>query len=81
MIFSTGTQYLPVSYPSLQPPVTTAFKCYARKKTKTDGGDEGKTASGDHTDEKDLLVVGESDKIEFISNEEQSQFAADAGCR
>ena len=32
-------------------------------------------------DEKDLLVVGESDKVEFISTKDESQRAADAGCR
>jgi hypothetical protein len=73
---------VPVSYPSLQPPTNTAFRCYARKKTKTDKGDQGKKASDEHVDDqKDLLVVGESDKIEYISTKEESQRAADAGCR
>jgi len=71
-----------VTYPSLQPPTTTAFRCYGRKKMKVDKGNEGKKVSDERVeDEKDLLVVGESDKVEFISTTEESQRVADAGCR
>ena len=47
-----------------------------------DKGNEGKKVSDELVeDEKDLLVVGESNKVEFISTAEESQRAADAGCR
>lgn len=72
---------LSVSYPSLQPPTNTAFRCYAPTKAKTDSVDHGKKATDERVDDQDLLLVGESDKVEFISTKEESQRAADAGCR
>ncbi|GLB44229.1 putative rpa49 subunit specific to nuclear rna polymerase i [Lyophyllum shimeji] len=60
-----------VSYPALQASPSTAFQCYANKKAKNDGD----------IDERDLLVVGETDNVEFISNEVESQRAASSGCR
>lgn len=62
-----------VSFPALQAPKDTPFKCYGRKKQKkekdNDGEEYGRT-----------LVVGESPAVEFISNEEESRRAADSGC-
>ncbi|KAF8630259.1 hypothetical protein AX17_005445 [Amanita inopinata Kibby_2008] len=60
-----------VSYPALQPPPPTAFKCYARKKAKAE-----KTSESD-----DLLVVGETDAVEFVSNEEETKRVTQAGCK
>jgi DNA-directed RNA polymerase I subunit RPA49 len=75
--------HLPVSYPSLQPPTTTPFRCYARKKARADvERDNEQTGSARRVvDDQDLLVVGESDNVEFVSAREESQRAADAGCR
>ena len=60
------------SYPVIQPPASTAFKCYSRKKSKTSGKDD---------EEDDLLVVGETNSVEFISNEDECRRVANAGCR
>ncbi|KAF8225355.1 Rpa49 subunit specific to nuclear RNA polymerase I [Tricholoma matsutake] len=78
---SSSLSPLLVSYPSLQPPTNTAFRCYAPTKAKTDSVDHGKKATDERVDDQDLLLVGESDKVEFISTKEESQRAADAGCR
>ncbi|KAF8966904.1 RNA polymerase I associated factor, A49-like protein [Flammula alnicola] len=61
-----------VSYPALQPPVSTSFNCYSRKKSKSKDG------AGD---EQDLLVVGETPSVEFVSNDDETRKVADAGCR
>lgn len=53
-------------FPALQAPPTTAFKCYSQSHP-ADQGD-------------DVLVVGESSSIEFVSNEEESKKVADSGC-
>ncbi|KAE9399387.1 Rpa49 subunit specific to nuclear RNA polymerase I [Gymnopus androsaceus JB14] len=63
-----------VSFPALQAPKDTPFKCYGRKKAKKEKDDDGEKY--DRT-----LVVGEAPAVEFISNEEESKRAADAGCR
>ncbi|KAG5644280.1 hypothetical protein DXG03_008765 [Asterophora parasitica] len=67
-----------VSYPSLQPPPSTAFQCYAKKKAKKDGNETEKDGK---LDEQDLLVVGETENVEFISNEAESRVVASSGCR
>ncbi|KAF9078296.1 Rpa49 subunit specific to nuclear RNA polymerase I [Rhodocollybia butyracea] len=71
---STGLGPVLVSFPALEAPKDTPFRCYGRKKAKKDNerekDDDGRT-----------LVVGEAPAVEFISNEEESQRAADAGCR
>ena len=61
-----------VSYPAIQPPPSTAFKCYARKRSKT---------SETGSDQQDLLIVGETPSIELVSNYEITKTAAEAGCR
>ncbi|KJA17181.1 hypothetical protein HYPSUDRAFT_146886 [Hypholoma sublateritium FD-334 SS-4] len=61
-----------VSYPAIQPPPSTAFKCYARKRFKT---------SEAGSDQQDLLVVGETPSIELVSNYEITKNVAEAGCR
>ncbi|KAH7872667.1 Rpa49 subunit specific to nuclear RNA polymerase I [Lentinula edodes] len=73
---STGTTAsgpLLGTFPALQAPKDTPFKCYGRKKAKKDKDDDG--GKYEHT-----LVVGEASAVEFISNEEESKRAADSGC-
>ncbi|KAJ7938411.1 Rpa49 subunit specific to nuclear RNA polymerase I [Mycena leptocephala] len=57
-----------VSFPSLDAPPSTAFRCY-RKKTKTSD------------DDADVTVAGETDAVEFESNAEETRRVAGAGCR
>ncbi|KAJ7153500.1 Rpa49 subunit specific to nuclear RNA polymerase I [Mycena crocata] len=57
-----------VSFPSLEAPPSTVFRCY-RKKAKTTA-EEGK-----------LLVAAETDAVEFETNEEETGHVAGAGCR
>ncbi|KAF8735811.1 hypothetical protein AX14_001453 [Amanita brunnescens Koide BX004] len=64
-----------ISYPALQAPPSTPFRCYAKKKAKTDGPTQGTP------DTEDVLVVGETESVEFVSNSEESKRAAQAGCR
>lgn len=64
--------FFSVSYPVIQPPASTGFKCYSRKKSKTSGKDE---------EDEDLLVVGETNSVEFISNEDECRKVANAGCQ
>lgn len=64
-----------MSFPALEAPSTTAFKCYGRKKAKTKGKDEGGETKDLH------IIVGETDSVEFVTNEEESRRAADGGCR
>ncbi|CAA7262088.1 unnamed protein product [Cyclocybe aegerita] len=61
-----------VSFPALEPPSSTAFKCYAQKRAKT---------AKDAPDEDDMLVAGETPAVEFVSNEIESRKVAAAGCR
>ncbi|KAG6836960.1 hypothetical protein H0H93_000352 [Arthromyces matolae] len=70
---TSGVGPLLVSYPAVQAPLSTPFKCY--KKSKNESQPPG-TA-----DERDLLVVGETDDVEFVSNEAESQNVADSGCK
>ncbi|KAJ7631990.1 Rpa49 subunit specific to nuclear RNA polymerase I [Mycena polygramma] len=61
-----------VSFPALDAPPSTAFRCY-RKKIKT---------SADPNEEAGLLTVaGETDAVEFESNDEETRRVAGAGCR
>ncbi|TFK72372.1 RNA polymerase I associated factor, A49-like protein [Pluteus cervinus] len=60
------------AFPAVEVPDDTAFRCYVKKKSKTD--ESQKTAQ-------DVLVVGETDSIEFVSNEEETRKAAEGGCR
>ncbi|KAJ7271024.1 Rpa49 subunit specific to nuclear RNA polymerase I [Mycena rebaudengoi] len=59
------------SFPSLEAPPRTAFRCY-QKKLKT---------SAEPTEGEGLIVVGETDAVEFETNEEESRRVANAGCR
>ncbi|KAJ6578859.1 Rpa49 subunit specific to nuclear RNA polymerase I [Mycena vulgaris] len=59
-----------VSFPSLDVPPATAFRCY-RKKAKTSA----------EPDSGELIVAGETDAVEFESNSEESRRVAGAGCR
>ncbi|KAG5637083.1 hypothetical protein H0H81_005816 [Sphagnurus paluster] len=67
-----------VSYPAIQAPLTTAFQCYANKKAKNESKKSDKNTEND---EQDLLVVGESPDVEFISNEAESRLVSNSGCR
>ncbi|KAG6909159.1 hypothetical protein DXG01_001786 [Tephrocybe rancida] len=67
-----------VSYPAIQAPPSIAFKCYANKKAKNESKQPDKAGIAD---EPELLVVGETDDVEFISNETESRRVADSGCR
>jgi len=62
-----------VSFPALEAPASTPFRCYARKKAKD--------ASVNELAEDGVLVVGETDSVEFVSSEEESRRAANGGCR
>ena len=65
-----------VSYPAVTAPESTAFKCYARKKSKIlDDPKHGKQA--DPND--DILLAGETDVVEFMTNEAETERAADSG--
>jgi DNA-directed RNA polymerase I subunit RPA49 len=68
-----------VSYPAVHAPVSTSFKCYSQKKPKT----TNKTLTRDNDDAEadELLVVGETKSVEFVSNEIESRKAANSGCR
>ncbi|KAG6879646.1 hypothetical protein C0992_000281, partial [Termitomyces sp. T32_za158] len=69
---------LVVSYPALQAPSSTPFKCYANKKAKNEAKQPEKVGN---VNERKLLLVGETQDIEFISNEGESKRAAESGCR
>ncbi|KAH9476998.1 DNA-directed RNA polymerase I subunit rpa49 [Psilocybe cubensis] len=59
-----------VSYPALQAPPATPFQCYSRKKSKRGGEDE-----------EEFIVAGETDTVEFATNEDESRRASESGCR
>ncbi|KAJ6554545.1 Rpa49 subunit specific to nuclear RNA polymerase I [Mycena capillaripes] len=60
-----------VSFPALNAPPSTAFRCY-RKKTKT---------SAESNEDADLTVAGETDAVEFESNAEETARVSRAGCK
>ncbi|KAJ7854941.1 Rpa49 subunit specific to nuclear RNA polymerase I [Mycena olivaceomarginata] len=62
-----------VSFPAMDAPPSTAFRCY-RKKMKT-------SADANPDEPAILTVAGETDAVEFESNEEETRRVADAGCR
>jgi DNA-directed RNA polymerase I subunit RPA49 len=66
-----------VTYPALKAPSSTVFKCYARKKMKT------KSQENDTEDPKsqELLAVGETDSVEFVTNDSESRKVAGLGCQ
>ncbi|KAG6868782.1 hypothetical protein C0993_010709 [Termitomyces sp. T159_Od127] len=74
----SGVGPLLVSYPALEAPPSTPFKCYANKKAKNEAKQPEKVEGAN---ERNLLLVGETDDIEFISNEGESKKAAESGCR
>ncbi|RXW15637.1 hypothetical protein EST38_g10210, partial [Candolleomyces aberdarensis] len=70
-----GGPYL-ISYPAVTAPESTAFKCYARKKSKnSDDPKHGKQAEPND----DILLAGETDVVEFMTNEAETDRAADSG--
>jgi DNA-directed RNA polymerase I subunit RPA49 len=66
---------LQVSYPALQAPPSTPFRCYAKKKVKINGAMEGAT------DIQNVIVVGETESVEFVSNGDETTHVAQGGCR
>ncbi|KAK0431891.1 Rpa49 subunit specific to nuclear RNA polymerase I, partial [Armillaria borealis] len=64
-----------VSFPGIDAPASTPFKCYARKKAKKRGKSDAKSS----TDA--MIIVGETPSVEFVSNEEENKHIADSGCR
>ncbi|KAF9451334.1 Rpa49 subunit specific to nuclear RNA polymerase I [Macrolepiota fuliginosa MF-IS2] len=60
-----------VIYPAVQPPASISFKTYARKKPRPD-----QDSAVD-----DVIIAGETDQVEFVTNEEESRRAAKSGCR
>ncbi|KAJ3830474.1 Rpa49 subunit specific to nuclear RNA polymerase I [Lentinula raphanica] len=66
-----------VSFPALQAPEDTPFRCYGRKKMKKDNQKDKDDDGGKY---ERPLVVGEAPAVEFVSNEEESRRAADSGC-
>ncbi len=66
---------LQVSYPALQAPPSTPFRCYAKKKAKINGATEGTT------DVENVIVVGETESVEFVSNGDETTQVAQGGCR
>ncbi|KAF8999769.1 Rpa49 subunit specific to nuclear RNA polymerase I [Cyathus striatus] len=63
-----------VSYPAIQPPPTTSFKCYAQKRSKT-------SSETDDNKRQKVIVAGETPVVEFVTNVDESSRAADDGCR
>lgn len=61
-----------VSYPAVEAPPNTAFKCYAKKKSKVENPSE--------VDE-GIMLVGETDAVEFMTNEEETERASEGGCQ
>ncbi|KAG6811740.1 hypothetical protein H0H92_006005 [Tricholoma furcatifolium] len=72
---TAGVGPLLVNYPALQAPLSTPFSCYANKKAKSEA------AKAESTKEEDILVVGETEDVEFISNEGETKQVANSGCR
>ncbi|KAF9034445.1 RNA polymerase I associated factor, A49-like protein [Hymenopellis radicata] len=64
-----------VSFPAVEAPQDTPFKCYAQKKRKSakEKDDANPSSSG-------MIVVGETDDMEFFSNEGENQEAEQSGC-
>ncbi|KAJ7456919.1 Rpa49 subunit specific to nuclear RNA polymerase I [Mycena latifolia] len=60
-----------VSFPSLDAPPSTAFRCYRKKAKK----------SAEPNADDDLVIAGETDAVEFETNEEESRRVVGAGCR
>ncbi|KAJ7222363.1 Rpa49 subunit specific to nuclear RNA polymerase I [Mycena pura] len=59
-----------VSFPSLEAPSSTAFRCYRKKAKKSN--DEASA---------EIVVAGETDVVELESNDAESRRVASAGCR
>jgi DNA-directed RNA polymerase I subunit RPA49 len=68
---SSNSLFETAIFPALHAPPSTAFKCYSQKRPKN---------AQEKAEGEDILVVGESSSIEFVSNEEESSKIADLGC-
>jgi DNA-directed RNA polymerase I subunit RPA49 len=71
-VVMSGLNVVSVSYPAVEAPPTTAFKRYAKKKSKV----ENPTEVDDG-----IMLVGETDAVEFITNEEETERASEGGCQ
>lgn len=65
-----------MSFPAIQPPAETPFKCYAHKKSRKDKerGDTDPTAIG-------VTVAAETDDMEFVTNADETKEVEGAGCK
>ncbi|KAK0189600.1 RNA polymerase I associated factor, A49-like protein [Armillaria mellea] len=68
-----------VSFPGIDAPASTPFKCYAQKKAKSKTKEKEKTDANSSTNA--TIIVGETPSVEFVSNEEENRHIADSGCR
>ncbi|KIL57428.1 hypothetical protein M378DRAFT_87941 [Amanita muscaria Koide BX008] len=68
-----------VIYPSLEAPASTPFRCYVRGKTEIN--DATNTTSRKPSNVDDILVVGETKSVEFVSNNEEGKGILQSGCR
>ncbi|TFK24889.1 Rpa49 subunit specific to nuclear RNA polymerase I [Coprinopsis marcescibilis] len=66
-----------VSYPAVQAPTGTTFDCYAKKKSKTQTNNSG---DADQEDPSDIMLVGETEAVEFVTNEAETSRVAEGGC-
>ncbi len=69
-----------VSFPAVEAPQDTPFKCYAQKKRKS-AEDKGKEKDDANPSSSGMIVVGETDDMEFFSNEGENREAEQSGCR
>ncbi|KAF8889068.1 RNA polymerase I associated factor, A49-like protein [Infundibulicybe gibba] len=60
-----------VSFPAVEAPPSTAFNCYSRKRARPARGDDP---------DRSILIAGETENVEFASNEDETHRAARAGC-
>lgn len=61
-----------MSFPALQAPPSTSFKCYSRKRSKIEEKGDG---------DQHVVVVGETPSVEFVSNEAETRKVAGLGSR
>ncbi|KAH6904495.1 Rpa49 subunit specific to nuclear RNA polymerase I [Coprinopsis sp. MPI-PUGE-AT-0042] len=63
-----------VNYPVVQAPPKTNFKCYGKKKQKTQVEAESPQAD-------EFLLAGETEAVEFVTNEDETARVAESGCQ
>ncbi|KXN83994.1 DNA-directed RNA polymerase I subunit rpa49 [Leucoagaricus sp. SymC.cos] len=60
-----------VVHPAIQPPTSISFEPYSRKRSRSDSAN----------DADEIIIAGETDQVEFVTNEEEGRRAAESGCR